>query len=133
MFLGLGLAAVAVPAAAAHPPPGMQRVPTGYLVPFQPAEADTAGRWVRAFWLDERPVTNAEFARTLGKVLRRPAAFPVPRLGLVLLYGEMAKGTILSSHRASPDALTRAGFVSDEPHLDGALRHELSRYDADAR
>lgn len=39
----------------------MQRVPTGYVVSFQPASADPAGRWVFAFWLDERPVTNAEF------------------------------------------------------------------------
>jgi NAD dependent epimerase/dehydratase family enzyme len=79
------------------------------------------------------PVTNAEFAKTLGAVLRRPAVIPVPRLALMLLYGEMAKGTILSSQRGSPDALTRAGFAFDEPHLDGALRHELSRYDAAVR
>lgn len=79
------------------------------------------------------PVTNAEFARTLGAVLRRPAVLPVPRLALTLLYGEMAHGTILSSQRGSPDALVRAGFVFDEPQLDGALRRELSRADVDAR
>lgn len=39
----------------------MQRVPTGYFVPFQPAQGDADGRWVLGFWLDERPVTNAEF------------------------------------------------------------------------
>ena len=79
------------------------------------------------------PVTNAEFAKTFGAVLRRPAAFPVPRLALVLLYGQMAKETLLASQRCSPDALTRAGFVFDEPLLDGALRHEMSRYETDSR
>jgi uncharacterized protein (TIGR01777 family) len=78
------------------------------------------------------PVRNAEFARTLGTVLRRPALLPVPRLALTLLYGEMAEGTLLSSQRGSPAALVRGGFAFDEPLLDGALRRELSRADVDA-
>src|SRR5690606_25057313 len=66
--LGLALAAVA-PAAASGAPPGMRLVPAGYVIAFQPAEGDAAGSWVAPFWLDERPVTNAEF---LAFVRERP-------------------------------------------------------------
>lgn len=39
----------------------MQLVPTGYHFPFHPVQGGAEGRWIDAFWLDERPVTNAEF------------------------------------------------------------------------
>jgi len=47
----------------------MRLVPAGYVIAFQPAEGDAAGSWVAPFWLDERPVTNAEF---LAFVRERP-------------------------------------------------------------
>ena len=72
------------------------------------------------------PVRNSDFARTLGKVLHRPAIFPVPRFALKLLYGEMADGTILASQRIVPRALSESGFTFQHPTLDVALRHELS-------
>ena len=37
------------------------------------------------------PVTNAEFSRVLGRVLKRPAVLPVPGFALSLLYGEMSE------------------------------------------
>ena len=39
------------------------------------------------------PVTNREFAATLGRVLKRPAVIPVPRFGLALLFGRELVGT----------------------------------------
>ncbi len=71
------------------------------------------------------PVTNATFAATLGRVLRRPAVIPVPALALVSLYGEMARGTILASQRVRPRALQDAGFAFRHPTLASALRAEL--------
>lgn len=71
------------------------------------------------------PVTGATFASTLGRVLRRPALFPVPELALTTMFGEMARGTILASQRALPRALERAGFAFAHPTLSGALRFEL--------
>lgn len=71
------------------------------------------------------PVTNAEFATTLGRVLARPALVPVPSLVLTLLYGEMARATLLSGQRVVPRALVGAGFEFAEPTLEGALRAEL--------
>jgi uncharacterized protein len=71
------------------------------------------------------PVTNAEFATTLGRVLARPALIPVPAFALELLYGEMARATLLAGQRAVPKALSAAGFQFENSTLEGALISEL--------
>jgi uncharacterized protein (TIGR01777 family) len=68
------------------------------------------------------PVRNLHFATTLGRVLTRPAIIPVPVVALELLYGEMARETILASQRALPAALSASGFEFKHPTLEGALR-----------
>ena len=73
------------------------------------------------------PVTNAEFAATLGRVLGRPALVPVPSFALELLYGEMARTTILAGQRVLPKKLLRSGFHFAHPTLEEALRFELAR------
>src|SRR5215213_9019774 len=73
------------------------------------------------------PVTNAEFAATLGRVLGRPALVPVPSFALELLYGEMARATLLAGQRVFPKALLRTGFHFAHPTLEQALRFELAR------
>ncbi len=70
-------------------------------------------------------VTNAEFSRVLGRVLRRPAAMPVPAFVLRAVFGEMADLTMLASQRVRPERLERAGFRFECPELEGALRYEL--------
>ena len=55
------------------------------------------------------PVTNAEFTRTLARVLHRPAIFPVPAFALKLMFGEMSQ-ILLGSQRVLPEAALRAGF-----------------------
>ena len=71
------------------------------------------------------PVTNADFATTLGRVLARPALVPVPAFALELLYGEMARSTLLAGQRVLPRSLSASGFEFAEPTLEGALRAEL--------
>jgi uncharacterized protein (TIGR01777 family) len=71
------------------------------------------------------PVTNAEFAHTLGRVLTRPALVPVPAMALELVYGEMARATILTGQRVVPRALMRTGFAHAHPTLEQARRFEL--------
>jgi uncharacterized protein (TIGR01777 family) len=73
------------------------------------------------------PVSNREFTRTLGRVLRRPAVFPVPAAGLRLLFGEMADATLLASARVLPSRLLNLGFRFDHPLLEPALRHVLRK------
>jgi uncharacterized protein (TIGR01777 family) len=72
------------------------------------------------------PVTNAEFASTLGLVLTRPALVPVPSVAVELLYGEMARATILAGQRVLPKALAASGFEFAHPTLEQALRYELA-------
>lgn len=76
------------------------------------------------------PVTNAEFTRTLGRVLRRPAFIPVPGFALTALFGEMADAELLGSKRVLPVALQQAGFSFVQPQLEDALRFTLGRVEA---
>ncbi len=73
-----------------------------------------------------RPVTNREFAKTLGRVLGRPAVVPAPAFVVRLLLGEMADELLLASTRVSPDRLLLSGYAFRYPELEGALRHLLS-------
>jgi len=71
------------------------------------------------------PVRNADFARTLGRALHRPALIPVPAFALELAFGEMARETVLSSQRAVPAVLSASGFTPRFPTLDEAFGHVL--------
>jgi len=73
------------------------------------------------------PVTNAEFTRTLGRVLARPTLFPVPVFAARLAFGEMADALLLASARVVPERLQQTGYVFRHPELEGALRHLLGR------
>ena len=73
------------------------------------------------------PVTNAEFTRTLGRVLARPTLFPVPVFAARLAFGEMADALLLASSRVVPERLQQTGYVFRHPELEGALRHLLGR------
>lgn len=72
------------------------------------------------------PVTNRQFARSLGKVLRRPAIAPVPRLVLRLLLGKAADELLFASTRVHPTRLLAAGFAYQHEELEPALRHLLA-------
>lgn len=67
------------------------------------------------------PVTNRDFARALGAVLRRPAVLPAPAFALRLLLGSMADEMILASQRVVPARLQQAGFEFRWPSLRPAL------------
>lgn len=71
---------------------------------------------------------NADFARTLGRVLRIPAIFPAPAAGLRLALGEMADALLLASTRVQPTVLEKNGFQFQFPQLEPALRHLLGRW-----
>jgi hypothetical protein len=72
------------------------------------------------------PVRNEEFTRILGKVLGRPALFPVPSFALRLLFGSMVDEVLLSSQRVIPDVLLREGFKFDDSNLETALSEMLN-------
>jgi len=72
-----------------------------------------------------RPVTNRDFARTLGRVLGRPAILPMPAFAARLVFGEMADALLLSSQRVEPARLLASGYRFLHPDLEPALRHLL--------
>ena len=67
------------------------------------------------------PVTNREFSKALGRVLRRPAVVPVPGLAVKVLYGEMAV-VVTTGRRAVPRRLQELGYEFRRPDLEAALR-----------
>jgi len=62
------------------------------------------------------PVTNAEFTRELARAIHRPAIFPVPKLALKALYGEMAS-ILWASQRVTPAVASNTGFNFRYPTL----------------
>jgi uncharacterized protein len=71
------------------------------------------------------PVTNREFARTLAKVLGRPAVMTMPAVVARVMLGEMGDEVLLASQRADPVHLKSSGFQFNFPELEPALRHLL--------
>ncbi|MGE3401639.1 MAG: TIGR01777 family oxidoreductase [Vicinamibacterales bacterium] len=68
------------------------------------------------------PVTNREFAKTLGRVLRRPALLPAPAIALRVMLGEMADALILTGQRVLPQRAIDAGYAFRFPTLEPAVR-----------
>lgn len=74
------------------------------------------------------PVTGRDYARTLGRVLHRPAVLPVPSFGPAVLLGrEGAREMALSGQRMLPERATASGFEFVYPELKDTLRHVLAR------
>jgi uncharacterized protein (TIGR01777 family) len=73
------------------------------------------------------PVRNADFARILARVLRRPAIAAAPAFAIRLVYGRMGQESVVDGQRVLPARLLGAGFRFRHPELEAALRHELGR------
>ena len=71
-----------------------------------------------------RPVTNAEFSKTLANVLSRPAIFPVPAFAARLAFGEMADELLLASQRVEPTRLISSGYPFRFPTLRQSLESQ---------
>jgi uncharacterized protein (TIGR01777 family) len=74
-----------------------------------------------------QPVTNHQFAKTLGRVLRRPTLLPTPAFVLRTVLGEMADALLLSSARVLPQRLIQSGYTFRDPDLAAALARVLGR------
>ncbi|MDE2768273.1 MAG: TIGR01777 family oxidoreductase [Chloroflexota bacterium] len=67
-------------------------------------------------------VTNRDFVRTFGRVLRRPVLLPVPSPIMHVALGDFAREALLSSQRVLPRKLLNVGYEFRHPHLEPALR-----------
>jgi len=74
------------------------------------------------------PVSQAEFTKTLARVLRRPAFVPVPAFGPKILLGsELADALLFTGQKVLPSVLERDGFRFAHSDLESALRHLLKK------
>ncbi len=72
-----------------------------------------------------QPVTNREFAKTLGKVLKRPAIAPMPAAIVKLLFGQMGDELMIQGQSVIPQKLQQQGFEFNYSDLAGALSELL--------
>jgi uncharacterized protein len=56
------------------------------------------------------PVRNRDFARELGRAVKRPAFLPVPQFALKILFGQMAEEALLAGQRVHPRRAEQAAF-----------------------
>jgi NAD dependent epimerase/dehydratase family enzyme len=66
-------------------------------------------------------ITNKEFSKILGRILKRPSLFTVPSFMLKLIIGEFAE-TILNGRYIIPKKLMDNGFKFDYPDAESALK-----------
>jgi uncharacterized protein (TIGR01777 family) len=73
-----------------------------------------------------RALKNKDFCREIGEVLGRPSWFSVPGFLLKLLFGELAKETLLSGQRVLPKRLEDSGYDFIFPEAKKALADILA-------
>ncbi|HLM17844.1 MAG TPA: TIGR01777 family oxidoreductase [Acidimicrobiia bacterium] len=75
------------------------------------------------------PVTNDEFTKTLGRVVRRPTVIPTPLSPLQVRYGtELVQHLLVEGQRVLPKRLQATGYTFEHPTLEEALRAALDRH-----
>lgn len=66
-------------------------------------------------------VTNREFTKTLGKVVKRPTIMKMPAFVARSVFGQMGEELVLSSTRVLPSQLMRSGYTHRWANLEKAL------------
>lgn len=72
------------------------------------------------------PITNDEFGRTIGKVMKRPHYFPIPAFAMRLAFGEVSS-MVLEGQKVLPQKLLDAGYMFKFPGLEDALKNLLKK------
>jgi uncharacterized protein (TIGR01777 family) len=68
-----------------------------------------------------QPIRQAEMAKLLGRLLKRPAFLPTPALVVKLAMGELGE-SLLASQRVIPEKLLTEGFQFSYGEIETALR-----------
>ena len=72
------------------------------------------------------PVTNKEFAQTIGKVMGRPSIIPVPDFAFRAMFGEVST-VVVDGQRVLPKRLQDLGYNFKFPELAPAIRDTLGK------
>ncbi len=70
-------------------------------------------------------VSNAQFTRVLGQVIKRPTIFHIPGFMIQLLFGEMGERLLLEGARVVPKRLQETGYQFHYPDLRSALEQAV--------
>jgi len=73
-----------------------------------------------------KPVLQRDFARALGRALKRPAFLTVPSFVLSAIYGEMARELLIGGQKVLPRRAIDTGFEFAYPSLVPALHSILA-------
>ena len=71
------------------------------------------------------PATNADFTRALASAMHRPSFVPVPAFAIKTLAGALSS-EVLGSVRATPRALSEAGYTFSDPTIGDQLASALA-------
>ena len=71
------------------------------------------------------PVSNRDLSKALGRVLRRPAIFPVPGFVLRIALGEVSV-LLTEGQHVTPGRALADGFAFRFPEIEPALRDLLA-------
>ena len=72
------------------------------------------------------PLSNFEFSKTLGAVLKRPVVFKIPSPVLGLIYGrQLVEELMLASQFVVPEVLVKNNFAFSDSELKKALENEI--------
>lgn len=71
-------------------------------------------------------LTNAQFAKAVGRVMRRPSFFPTPAFAIRLPLGQKAM-LVLEGQRPEPKRLLEMGYAFKFPEAEPALRNLLGK------
>ena len=74
------------------------------------------------------PVPQKQFAKVLGRVIRRPAFMPLPGFMIRIMFGEMGQKLVLEGQHVKPTRLQESGFEFTHSDLEPCLRNCLGRY-----
>ena len=72
------------------------------------------------------PIRQKQFARTLGRVLERPAIMPAPSFVIKAVMGELGR-SLLQSQRVIPKNLLDSGYSFLFPTLESSLKNILTK------
>lgn len=75
-------------------------------------------------FVSPKAVSNREFTKILGRVLKRPTIATVPKFALTMLFGSGAD-MFLSSVNVQPKRLLESGFQFQYPEIEEALKKYL--------
>ncbi|MBN2423877.1 MAG: TIGR01777 family oxidoreductase [Calditrichaceae bacterium] len=72
-----------------------------------------------------KPVSNKNFCKIVGKVIKRPCLFKLPAKILEIILGEMGRELILNGAFVHPQAVLKTGYEFKYPELYDALSNLL--------